>query len=231
MNLMFNRFLILVFILIASPAFAQSEAEQFTNQLHGLNQTKITFSTRFKSDQDIFSMRVLDVNRQLVGSVEDIKIDESGALVKLISEINRVGRKTNIVQSESYEVTFHEDISSFEIPLVYDAAQDVSPEALAAITPAAGGGSIFSLRAMIGAEVHSRSGRWLGVVKNVMFDEQAQAVKALVIEDVPGARRYTEIALPFDPAQIKMTSDYGRVEFRIEPIAAKAIIDLAKKNR
>lgn len=226
------KYFLMVMLLFASlPAMAQSGAEQFGAELQSLNRTKITFSPRFKSDHEMFSMRILDPNRQLIGKVQDLKIDESGAIVKLVSEINRIGRTPNIIQSEAYEITFHEDISSFEIPLHYDGAQDVSPEALAAITPAAGGGHIFGLSAMIGAEVRSDSGRWLGTVKNVMFGENAKTIKALVLEDVPGARRYTEIALPFDQEQIKMVTDYGRVQFRVKPAAFIVTTNFAKKNR
>ncbi len=219
------------FLCMAGPSFAQNT---FENQLYLLNQTEITFSPRFKTDQDIFAMRVLDPSRQLIGKIEDMRVDENGGLVKLVSEINRVGRHENIVQNDAYEVTFHEDISAFEIPLVLspeDRKQDDSPEALAAIAPAAGGGHLYSMKAMIGAEVRNDGGRWLGVVKNVVFDEKAEMIEALVLEDVPGARRYTHIALPYDPREVKIIDNYGRVQFRVAPSAAKAVTDFAKARR
>jgi len=228
----FSCFFIIGFIFTA-PLQAQDSEAQYMNQLQLLNQTPIARSPLHKTDQDMFSMRVIDKNRQLVGKVADIAFDESGAMVKLVSDINRIGRRESIVRNDAFEVIFHEDISAFEIPLVLSPGdvRDISPEALAAIAPAAGGGSVYSLKAMLGADVRSRDGRWVGIVKNVIFDEQGQAIRALLVEDVPRARRYKDIALPFDPQQIKVNSDYGRVEFRAEPAAAKAIMDFAKSSR
>lgn len=224
---------ITVFLVVGHPATAQDNLAQFENRLNGLNQTQITLSPRYKTDFEVFAMRVLDSNRQLVGRVEDIKLDDSGAMVGLVSEINNVGRKNRTVENEVFEVVTYQGITnSFEIPLGFDATEDTSPEVLAAIAPAAGGqGSILSLRAMIDADVRNDGGRWLGKVKNIVFDNEARRIEAIVIDDVPGARRYQEIALPFDPEQVKVVSDYGRIEFRVEAAAAKLVTDFAKENR
>lgn len=213
----------------ACPAAAQDS--QFENQLQLLNQTPASRNPAFLNWDAMFSMKILSANRQLIGNVEDIKVDESGALVGLVSEVNRLDRGEQVVQNQAHEIKFHEGINSFEIPLAFSETPDTAPEALAAIAPAAGGGQTLSLRAMKGAEVRSQDGRWLGTVKDVVFDEQAQAVQALVLEDVPGARRYTEIAIPFNTGAIEPISDFGDIQFRVDRAAAQTVMDFARDRR
>jgi len=219
------------FMLGAAPVQAQDSLAAFQSRLNGLNQTQITLSPRYKTEQQMFDMRVIDGTRQLVGRVEDIRIDEGGLVAGLVSEINNVSRDESIVENEAFELSFHEDISAFEIPLGLDATQEVSAESLAAITPAAGGGHVYSLKSMIGADVLSHSGRRVGEVKHVVFDGAGEKIAALVLQDVSGAPRYRSIAVPFDPMLVEMRNDYGRIEFRMDRAAAKAVGDFARKNR
>lgn len=217
-------------LLFAAPVRAQQDISPLEAQLYLLNQTPATQNPQFLTWQQMFSMKILSSNRQLIGRVEDIKVDESGALVKLVSTVNQLNRGEQIVENDINQIAFHEPINAFEIPLVFAETPEVSPESLAAIAPAAGGGDILSLKAMKGAEVRSADGRWLGVVRDVVFDEQAQAVQALVLEDVPGARRYTEIAIPFDE-NVEPVSDYGTIQFRVKREAAQTIMEFARGRR
>ncbi|GEM_PF-1645777 len=223
--------LIALLLFVPLPAIAQGNISRFENKLYLLNETPASRNPQFLNWQQMFSMKVISGNRQLVGKVEDITVDESGAFTGLVSEINKLNRNEQVMKHQAYEIKFHEPINAFEIPLVLADKQDVSPEALAAIAPAAGGGKILSLKAMKGAEVKSRAGRRLGVVKDVVFDEQVQAIQALVLENVPGANRYAEIAIPYDAEQITAVSDYGRIEFHIKNAAAATVTDFAKGRR
>ena len=204
---------------------------EFENRLDVLNQTPITQSLRYKTDQNMFAMRVIDSNRQVVGSVEDVKFDEGGVLVSLVSEINNVGRRTKVVEHETYQMTFHDQMNAFEIPLSLKNTPEVSAQALAEISPSAGGGKIIGLKGMLGAEVRSRDGRWLGEVANVVFDEKAEKVIALVLQDVPGASRYKKIAMPFVARQIEVIDRFGRAEFRVERAAAIKLTEFAEQTR
>ncbi len=231
----------LVLMLWPLPAAAQNaDMAAFSYTLQSLNRTPISQSPRFKSEQDMLALRALDVNRQLVGQLEDVRVDDSGALTAIVSEINMAGRDTPLVRSAVNTIAYADDASAFIIPLADITGsggangnnEPVSAEDLAAIAPAAGGsGRDFSLRAMIGAEVRSDTGRWLGEVKHVMFDEQAAGITALVLQDVPGARRYTEIALPFDPAMVTVRDDFGAIEFRVHSDAAGILTRFARDNR
>jgi len=215
--------------LISAPAVAQDDI--FMSKLLMLNQTQITRNPDMKTDDEIFQLKVLDSNRQLVGKIEDIKIDESGEVAKLVSEINKVGRRDNVVEHNAAEIQFHRGVNAFQVPLAYSAPEEVSPESLAAIAPAAGDSKIYSLKEMVGAEVLSNEGRYLGKVKHVMFDENAHDIRALVLEDVPGARRYTDIAIPFDSREIGMTTAFGDFQFRLAQDAAVTLTDFAKDHR
>ena len=227
-------FFLTVFTLACIPAsaYAQQNAEQFAMHLQLLNRTPATRNPQFKTWQNIMDARVLDGNRQLVGSLEDLKIDENGSVSELVSEISWVGDKNEIVKHPIGETTFLSGKNFFEVPLSVNADNRVtSPEALAAIAPAAGGGKLYSFKAMKGAQVLNTGGNWVGIVKDLLIDDEMRAVQALVLEDVPGARRYTEIAIPFDTEHISVNTRYDRIEFRLNPAAAKAVTDFARDSR
>lgn len=221
----------LFLIALSAPSWAQGDLTQFENDLHTYNQTQMTLSPRYKSEQKMFAMRVVDKSHQIVGKVDDIKIDEGGTLAKLVSQINRIGRYDNTVENDAYQVSFLDNISAFQVPVKVDGSQDVSPEALAAVSPAAGGGNLYSLKGMIGADVRRDSGPWVGQVKHVIFNEDGDKIIALMIENVPGASHYKEYAMPFDPQLVSMRGDYGDVEFRVNNDAAKAVEDYAEAHR
>ena len=223
-------FCVAVIAALPVPAKAQS-ADQFAAQIAQLNRTPASRNPSFQTSQRIFSLRVLDTNRQWVGDVADLKIDEAGLVAEVVGNIDRVGNGEQLIRRPRTQVSYLDPISSFIVPL-NGTAVVTSPEALAAIAPAAGnGGKVYSFKAMKGAEVRATRGSWVGVVKDLLVNEDMESVQALVLEDVPGAGRYTEIAVPYDPRHVSINNDYGRIEFRLTPEAAKAVTDYARKNR
>lgn len=205
-------------------------------QMESLNRTGVAHSPGLYGLRDLFAMRVIDENSRLVGKVKDIGVDESGALATLAADLTRIGRRDRGVDVPAAQVSFDGAISAYRIPLSAAAGQDSgpaasTPEALAAIAPAAGGGTIISLKAVKGADVKSHTGRRLGRVEDAMFGDGGTALSVLVLENVPGAPRYAKIAIPYDPALVWPRSVYGRLEFRIEPAAAQAIAAYAKTVR
>lgn len=225
--------ILLAGLLLLSPvtARAQNDVEAFTAAIVSLNATPATRNPAYETYQQALNKKVLDTNRQWVGGVADLKIDQDGAVAEVVSEINQQGQRDYTVRNQAGSYEFLKNINAFVMTL--PAGNVVTtPEALAAIAPAAGnGGEVYSFRAMKGAEVYNAAGNFVGSVKDVLVGDDMQVIRALVLENVPGARRYTEIAVPFDPAHVSFNTRFNRFEFRMSPEAAKAVTDYARERR
>ncbi|MCB9990112.1 MAG: PRC-barrel domain-containing protein [Rhodospirillales bacterium] len=230
MKYIVSFFCIICIIFSAGQASAQQGAEAFAANIAALNRTPASRNPVFQDFNRVFTLRVLDTNRQWAGDVADLKIDGTGAVTQVVGNINRVSTDRGLVTKSVGDLTFMDDISSFVMSL--ESLPENSAEALAAITPAAGGdGKVYSFKAMNGAKVYNTQGKWVGVVKNLMLDKEMNGIEAIVLEDVPGARRYTEIAIPFDPDHVTVNAHYEEIELRLDPAAAKAVTDFAKDHR
>lgn len=213
------------------PPAARAETRDFRAALETLNRTPAMNSPQFKTWDEIFALRVIDGNRQLVGAVEDVRVNADGSLTALVTRIRNVGRREKLVESAAEAVVFHKDISAFEIPFAPGGAVPVDEKDLSDVSPAAGGGLLYSLRAMKGTELRDTGGRWLGSVKSVLLDSGAAGIQALVLQDVPGADRYRDIAIPFDPARLTVNPRFGHIQFRLTPEAAQDLTEYAKGLR
>ena len=179
-------------------AHAQDPAASFVMDMKLLNRTPGARNPDFKSlHSEIFRSRTLDSNRQLVGALKDLKIDESGTIVKIISEITWVRGKPREIEHFPAEVVFMEGKNAWEVPLLFEGEAVMSPEMLANIAPAAGG-KVYQIRDLFGADIRSDSGRMVAEVKDVLLDREATKIEALLITSVAGASHYDEITVPFD---------------------------------
>ena len=213
------------------PAQAQEGLGQFEVDLRLINQTPAVRNPRFVTDTQIFDLRVADTNRTLVGKPDDLMIGPAGQPQIIVSEITRVGRERRTVQHNYDRVEYLEQMSAYEIPLIYEANNEISPQAQAALSPSMDASKMFSLRGMKGAEVYTIDGRWIGKVTDILFDEQLTGIEALVVQNVPGARRYDEIAIPFDPGLVSIRHNYGVVEFRVHPAAGQVLMEYGRAQR
>ena len=204
-------------LFIAQPAAAQSNDPALLSSIDRLNATPAVRSPDFKENGYIFSTRILDTNRQLVGYVRDMLIYSSGEMAYVDGEITRArsGSPRRLYAADN--VTFLEDISSWEVPLE-NFNDNISRN------------NLFELQAMVGAEVKDISGGWVGKVKYVLMDKEARIIKGLVLNEVPGASRYDDVAIPFMTEYVTIMKRYDRIEFRLDRAMAQTVKDFARER-
>ena len=141
----------------------------------------------------------------------------SGEMAYVDGEITRArsGSPRRLYAADN--VTFLEDISSWEVPLE-NFNDNVSRN------------NLFELQAMVGAEVKDISGGWVGKVKYVLMDKDARIIKALVLNEVPGASRYDDVAIPFMTEYVTIMKRYDRIEFRLDRAMAQTVKDFARER-
>lgn len=204
-------------LFIAQPANAQSDDPALIRSFERLNASPAVRSPEFKSNSYVLSTRILDSNRQLMGYVRDTLMFSSGELAYLDAEITRVAGSPHRLY-DADEAVFHDNVGSWVVSLdSFEKTVDRNP--------------LFNMKAMIGAEVKDIGGGWLGKVKYVLMDDQANQIKALVLNEVPGAGRYDDMTLPFDTDFVTIRKQYDTVEFRVNRAHAQSFRDFARENR
>ena len=204
-------------LFVAQPVSAQSNDPALLSSIDRLNATPAVRNPDFKDNDYIFSTRVLDNNRQLVGYVRDTLMYTSGELAYIDGEITRSsdGRPRRLYAAN--DITFLGSVSSWEVPLD-NYKENVNRN------------NLFEMKAMVGAEVKDIGGGWVGKVKYVLLDKEARVIEALVLNEVPGAGRYDDVAIPFMTEYVTIMKRYDRVEFRLDRAMAQSDRDFARER-
>lgn len=213
----FVSLIIAVLLLINLPA----QAQDFTGQLTLLNQSPPERNPDFKRAQDIFDMHIVNDNRQLIGDVADLTVNQNGEVVFLTGLINWESGDEYTIIKPYEEVIFHEPVSAFQIPFSGDKETVTRLEA---------DENTVSIKRLLDKELRSVTGRNMGVIRTILFNDDVTAVRALVLENVPRAGRYERIAIPFDSAYLEIGRRYGEKVLYLKRIEAGELIDYARER-
>lgn len=220
-------------LMLAVPAQAQDENLATTLRL--LNQTPARRNPNFVSIETIKTMRILDTNRQFVGYVTDLTLDDFGTITGIGGEISRLINKTVTVYKPYDAVAYLPEASSFQMPLIAnkDTQELEGPSSAQALAQTAESvsGKVYTVEDLMGAEVFARGGRYMGKIVNLLFDREVTALQAIILQEIPQARRYDEIAIPFNRRIFEFSDSFGTLTLQMDPGASEILKEFAQTRR
>lgn len=197
-------------LLLTSPAMA-ADAD-FTAQMLRLNQVDPARNPSYTLGSRATTYRLLDQNRRALGKISDITIGDGGALKSVQAEVIAPGFDDELTfDMAAYDVTPESD--AYSVTLTRDQVQDNLSDFLAATESAAGeeGGPV-TVQSLIGARVQTRSGSQVGLVDDVVIDDQRKVAVALLLTLMGGNGNRTTVAVPYGSAKIARSGQKANVE-------------------
>jgi sporulation protein YlmC with PRC-barrel domain len=216
-------------------AQAQISTAEFNNQIALLNQTPVRRNPRLMTDEKLFDFRIIDSNSQLVGNLSDLIVSPSGKIERIGSLIKTMVKEPRVIYKKYTPEQYREDISAFEVPIVIseqpsEREENSTAAALASLEPSSGGSS-YSIKDMVGKDLTTPDGRFMGKIKNIVFNDKVTRIEALLLEDIPSARRNKEIAMPYIEGDITFIERFGNLEINLSYERADDLKEYARSFR
>ncbi len=215
--------ILLSFFMVLPAANAQNYGETY-QQIQDLNIGNPANGQRFDRVDQVLKRKVQDRKSNVVGTLHDILLSPNGYVDSIQVEFDRLQKREKI--DMNYSDAAIKAVPSAYILTLYskEEVEELYPTLLANIQTAAGAEDIYSAKNIIGAVVRTDTGRVMGKVENVLFDNQGDRARALYVK-MSGSNR-SEIAMPFSIAKFDFAN--GRKDILISEEQAKALTDYAR---
>ncbi len=224
------RFAALSFICLAVTSLAATPAlladyNSQSEKISDMNRNNPLQSPQLDKSADILGRRMLDRKNKVVGSIQDIVLNENGNIAYLNVKFDRMqlsrpvfvnySRFNVSTVSNGYAMTMNDD----EIEALY-------PELLADIETAAGEDDTYSLRKLQGMKVSTLAGRDIGTIEDVLFGANGKRAEAIYVKMSSGNLRGKGVAIPF--GEVDFANSAMTRQASITEDTARAMSDVAK---
>ncbi|MDB2683135.1 PRC-barrel domain-containing protein [Alphaproteobacteria bacterium] len=215
--------LFIAVMVITTPAAQAQNYGQTFEQIRELNIGNPTNNRRFDRVDQIMKRKIQDRKTHVVGTLKDVIISSRGYVESIEVEFDRL-HKTGSVNLDYADSGIKSSPAAYMISLYSDdEIEELYPSLLANIQTAAGGEDSFSAKKIIGATVRTDSGRTIGKVDDVLFDNSGDRARALYVKL---GSRGEGVAIPFTIAKFDFSDSSKNIEISEEQ--AKAIDDFVR---
>lgn len=167
-------------------------------RLETLNEKDPEQNRSFIGMGDIIGRRILDNTNRVLGDVRDITLDRNGGIVNLQADLDRLnlGAGTMPINFDRFGVRLSNN--AYKLNFNDDQIAGLVPEILATIPTAAGENTdTFSLKKIRGKKVYAFDGRYIGKVRNVMFNASGTRAEMLYIDIGYKSLNGKKLGIPF----------------------------------
>ncbi len=217
---------IAVFLACAFPAMAAGPYNPKIEVLAEMNRVPPLQNPGWSKADEILGRKVIDRKNKVVGTVNDVVLNENGNIAALNVSFDRLRLGAPVYigygvlnikpVTNGYAMTFDDD----KIAEIY-------PSLLAGTETAAGGEDTVSLKSLRGMEVWSQDGRRIGLADDILFGGNGNRADALYVTMQSGTLRGA-MAIPFGQAHMEEIGQTRRMG--IADDLADAMIALAKEK-
>ncbi len=184
---------------LASPSYAASQMDiiAFQTSLSDMNRLKPLQNPRHELSKDILGGTLSDRENKVVGTVEDILVDDDGYVQTLFTDLDRLHLGDAVFldyndmgvknMSDGYKL----GMNSAEISAAY-------PELLGNIETASGQNNLISVKNLRGTEVWGTENIRLGEISEILFDKSGTYLRGIYLNVDYKTIRAEGIAIPFD---------------------------------
>lgn len=201
--------IIAVLLMLTPPASAQSVPGALS-KISELNKSDLTQNPRYETGEDILSRKMVNADNQVVGTIQNVIVAANGRVDALEVSFDRLRLQTP-VYLDFADLNIGTTVSSYKLDFEDNQIVSLYPELLAGIETAAGSENIYSLKALQGLPLRSETGRLLGRVEDLVFDNNGEFVRAYSVSSQITGSRGRRLSLPFDSVSISST-DLGNRE-------------------
>ncbi|MGB0719918.1 MAG: PRC-barrel domain-containing protein [Bdellovibrionales bacterium] len=206
--------LIVILLLVAVPSWVRAQSySQTVEQLGQLNRINPLQNPGFERSDNVLNRKILDRKNKVVGQVRDILLNKNGTIQSIATEFDRLANtQTLFLNYRDMRIEPADD--GYILNLEDNQIEDLYAEFLANMDTAAGGEDVFSAQKIIGLPITEKSGKRLGVIKQILFGVNGARADAVYVELTQGLSRGDTIAIPF-----------RSVDFKAQNNGLKATID------
>jgi sporulation protein YlmC with PRC-barrel domain len=214
----------LLALLFAMPAHGVNYSPAF-QRLTEFNRAKPLQNPHYEHLGDVLDRRVLDNKNKVVGEVRDILVTQNGSIDSIRVDFDRL-RLGSPVFLNYNSMRIQPSADAYSVGFRDSEIAEIYPSLLADMATAAGSDEdVFDVRALKGAQVHDNTGRILGKVDEILFNEKGSRVEALYVSMSYGKLNGESLAIPFNMGRLENTVNGKRVVLDKEQ--ADAMIDFA----
>jgi len=213
----------LIFATLPANAFAQSN--RALEQLSALNRIDPMQNPEFDSAEDIINRKIVDRKNKVIGTADDVIINQNGTIASIRTELDRL-RLGSEINLNFRTLRIRTVSNAYALNMDSDEIAELYPQLLSNIETASGdNANTFSTRELIGTTLRANDGRKLGKVGSILFSSNGGIASAVYAEMSYGTLRGETLAVPF--RSIKFDSERGRLRGTIDNDLADAMISIA----
>jgi sporulation protein YlmC with PRC-barrel domain len=191
--------------------------------LSTLNRNKPLQNPSYQADSRLLSRSILDQKNKVVGQVQDIIMDNTGAIEALEINFNRLRLGTAYLNYR--DMRFTQTSQGYQIGLDTPQLRSLFPEFPKAMpTEPQQGDMVFRLSRLSGAPIKLENNNTLGKVVAVLFNRAGTRAEALFIEVKYKPGTPDTLAIPY-AAPHYMIDAVDNVELLLSPEQETAIIE------
>lgn len=186
------------------------DMQQYTSRLLALNQVRPDANPLYTMGTRALDYRLLDKNRRGLGRVSDLTLGADGKIQSVAAEVIATGFDQVLdFDVVAYNVTPESD--AFSISLSRDQVEQNAAELLSGLETAAGeeAGQPITVQSLIGGRVQGDRGHQIGMVQDVVIDDQRRMAVALLITLMGGGK--ASVAIPYQQDKIQRTGTKATV--------------------
>lgn len=222
-------FIIVFSVLAPAAAFAQdSDYTGFMQRLARANRIQPMQNPEYKNGTDILNWRILDRTNKVVGEVNDMVLNDSGAIASVEVDFNRL--RLGEAYLDYRTLRLRPATNGYVMGFNAEQISTLYPTMLSQIETAAGpDAEAVSMKDLIGATVRSDDGRTLGEVENVFFTGNGTRAAALYVGMSYKMHRGKAAAVPFDLVSYNI-GRFNGVNVVMSADQADALIDFLDQD-
>ncbi len=202
------------------------EYNRYIQTLTELNRVNLTRTADYNTLEEIFKGKMVDNRNRIVGEIRDVLISRNGTINSIYTEFNRLHLQQKVFLNYR-DLRISPSKSGYVIGFDANKIEEMYPALLAQIEPASGkDDGLFSIRALKGAPVKTKSGKTIGKVQTVLFAALGSRAEALQVILETGIKRGHSAAIPFN--SVTLESSGGRKQVILGDAQAEAFMDFIR---
>lgn len=218
-------------LMLALPAQVPAYANElgymgYLEQLGRLNAYSPEQSPRHERSEEVLTDRITDSKNAVMGEVRDVILNQQGAITMLDVELDRLKMGSDRMTLDYTAMAIEPAGNGYKLGLDKGQIVELFPTLLANIPTASGGDDMISTQNLIGKTVKSESGRKIGLVEDVLFDQLGGKAELLFVSMKYSGLRGQGVAIPFNAARYDANGKY--ITVTVNDDMAKAMRDVAK---
>lgn len=201
--MIFTLFFLLTTMLVQLAQASELRLSPFYDALSDMNSMPALQRPSFKQGGDILADNILDSKSRVIGEIDDVIVSSDGSVYSVAAEFDRLAlRQSVFMRFDSLQM---KGISNgYRIGFDREQIEDIYPTLLADIETAAGSdASQFSLSSFEGGRLKSESGRSIGDISEVLFDEFGERAQAVFVTSKFRGLKGETVAVPFDQGRFE----------------------------